>query len=271
RRLVLDGDTKGGHRALEHDELQPPAKHERGKLEKELAQDEDQLRGDVQRGQRQVFGGEIPQGNAAKRRAPRREEAAAALAQGLQRAARPAIALLEQLERALRRLGEDDGARLVDDVPAGREQLHGEIEVLGEGVALVTVHRRERGLPEGAEWTRHDGHDAGEALRALVETIAGDVLEGLQRRPRGAAVRHAHVAGYGADARVGEMRDAVLQRIAVQDAVAVDAHHDLAAGVRDAVIQRVELAAVRLRKHAALDLWAAPLKRKRAHERLVGR
>src|SRR5204863_8020698 len=133
----------------------------------------------------------------------------AALAQRLQRAARPAIALAQQLERALRRLGENDGTRLVDHVPARAEQLHRQIEILGVAVAVVAAHRLERALAEGAERPGHDGDDAGRALRALGEAVTRDVLERLPRRPGRAAVGDAHVARDRADPAVGAARDAV--------------------------------------------------------------
>ena len=63
----------------------------------------------------------------------------------------------------------------------------------------------------------------------------------------------------------------MAQRVGLQDAVAVDAHHDLAARVGDAVVQRVELSAVGLGEHAELDVGTAALKGQRAQERLVRR
>ena len=67
------------------------------------------------------------------------------------------------------------------------------------------------------------------------------------------------------------MRDEIAQRVALDDAVAVDADDDLAAGVRDAVVQCVELAAVRLHQHAHIDLRAPLLVGQRAQERLIRR
>src|SRR5690242_14893137 len=125
--FVLDRDAEREHRAFEHDELQPPADEHRVDVEEELPAYEEELRADVQRRQREVLAAQIPEREAAKWRAPRREQPMAALSQGLQRAARPAVALAQELERALGCLGEDDGARLIDHVPAGAEELHREV------------------------------------------------------------------------------------------------------------------------------------------------
>src|SRR5438132_1251966 len=89
----------------------------------------------------EVLEHEIPQAEEAQRLAPGRKQAPLALEQHLQRAARPAVALLEELERVLGRLGEYHCARLVDRVPARAEQLEREIEVLREGVARSEERR----------------------------------------------------------------------------------------------------------------------------------
>src|SRR5919204_5862951 len=100
-------------------------------VENEPPADEEELRADVQRGQREVLGAEVPERDEAQRRAPRRKQAVTAFAQRLQRAARPPIALPQELERSLRRLGEDDRVRLVHHGPPPAENLPSEIKVLG--------------------------------------------------------------------------------------------------------------------------------------------
>jgi hypothetical protein len=63
----------------------------------------------------------------------------AVLTDRLQDPARPAVALLEQVEQLVGRLGIGDRLRLVVDLPAFCEQLEREVAVLGEGVVVVAA------------------------------------------------------------------------------------------------------------------------------------
>ena len=130
-------------------------------------------------------------------------------AERLQNAARPAVALLDQIEQHLRRLGVGRCRWLVIDLPPFSEQLHRHVKVFGERVAVVSADAFDGLATEDAHRPRHDVDCAPERLRIANDVQSFDVFERLQLRPDVVPVDHLHVSGDGADVWIAEVIDRV--------------------------------------------------------------
>ena len=97
-----------------------------------------------------------------------------------------------------------------------------------------------------ADCTGDDHDDVEEVEGAALEVLARDVFERLPAGPEVDAVADLGVAGYGADLRIGEVRDEVRDGIVRDDGVGVDADVDLLVDALERVVQRVGFASVRL-------------------------
>ena len=158
----------------------------------------------------------------------------------------PAVALPPQLPRAGRRFG--PGARLgcVDDPPARAADRHGQIGVLGEGVAADPTDVDERLTSERADRARDRRHASEHVEHSPVEVEADDVFDVLPPTQQATSVADLGVARHGADLLRRERGDERPQRVALEDGVSVNEDEDRVLGVPDTGLEGGRLAGVHL-------------------------
>ena len=147
-------------------------------------------------------------------------------------------------------LGDQDpaqGPRLVADVPELALQLPGDVDVLGDGVAV-----KEAALDDGALAVGRDHAGNGEdlpedPLGTLDEPDDVGVLADLDLGQKRGPVAHAGVARDGPHAGVvHQVSRHPQQHVLVDEAVGVDREHELAAAHQDRGVEGLRFSAVGL-------------------------
>lgn len=147
-----------------------------------------------------------------------REKEAVVFDEGLGAAVLPAEALTDEADEIEDGFGIGDDVRSVDDsvvLAAETEELHGKVDVLGDGVGIVETDLDERGAAEGRADAADDVLDIEDGLSAL-HLVADEVLEDLDQIEERAARADLHIGRESDDARVDEIARRIDERVRVE-------------------------------------------------------
>ena len=167
------------------------------------------------------------------------------LPQALQRAERPAEALLGERARSVCGASVQATASvIVGDSPAGALDGDGEVLVLGERVDREAADLLERRAAPGADRAGHDHDRVEPRQRAPLEILRGDIFDRLPAGDEVDPVADLGVAGDRADLRIGEPAGEPRDRLRLELGVGVERDDDLAVGELEAAVERMRLAAI---------------------------
>ena len=179
------------------------------------------------------------------------------LANGLDQASRPAIALLDEVDEVLRSVGPGDGLVLVEDFPPRGDELEGEVGIFGKRIRVVAADLFEGLPPEDAHGPGDDVHRSDETLRPAGHVEPLDVFECLKPREQSLPVGHLHIAGHRTHRGVGETTHGGHERPGIHPRIRIHAEDERVSGLGDSDVQRRGLAAVPLRDQAHVDATPA--------------
>ena len=190
--------------------------------------------------------------------------------QHLALAASPARALRPQRAQRRRDLHPDERVRLVDRLPAGEQQLPGQVDVLRGHPRVVAADGQHAIAAKQPEDARDDADPSGQRLGAADQADDRRRLEHLHREQQPAAVGDVRRAGDGGDQRrAAHAGDEQLERLGMHVRVGVDDGDELVPRLAEAEVQPLGLAAVdRVADHPAARIPAGRLARGRL--RVVG-
>ena len=190
---------------------------------------------------------DVRQGDEAERPVARAQERVAVLPHGLQRPEGPAEALRHEPLRVLGGLRPADRVVLVADPPAPAADRDREVGVLGHGVRGEAPDLAQHTGAPGAERPGDDRDAVEQVEGALLEVLAGHVLEGLPAGDPAVAVarpsRCPPPLPPSGRAKCGTSRRTAVR---LDGGVRVDRDHDLALRLRERVVEGGGLAPVRL-------------------------
>ncbi len=178
------------------------------------------------------------------------EDHVAMLPETLERAEGPAETLAHEGAHAFGGFSPCESAGGILDDVAALVEAEGEVGILGEGIEAKAAGIVEGLAADGADGAGDDGDAIPLGVSAAVEIEAADVFEGLAAGDEGAEVADLRVAGDGADLRVAEGFDQLLERLAGEVGICVEEDEGVIASGGDAGAKGLGFAAVLLADEA---------------------
>src|SRR4029079_17539673 len=139
-----------------------------------------------------------------QRAVPRPERNPAVLPQTLQRAIRPAEALLDEGPYRIGRFGPASGRAVVEHRVTSGQHRHRQVLVLGERIEREAAQTLERLPFPGTDGTGNHRDATKRGKRPALEVLTGDIFKRLPARDHVDAVADLGIAGHGTDRRVAE-------------------------------------------------------------------